>query len=283
MLRFNLPNRYYFGFANQLDMIDEINKLYNNEGVFDSNYAWTLSNFDMEFQQSNSFFGQGLLPGFLGSNYDTSNFQQFASNVSTIYQEYATNAGLISTVNSIADSNLFYFISTQMRYIIPATLITRNNYNDPIVFKLLWKTGLLPQYRDLLDNWGLGYNLGYAKIDTPYSTYHRASSFFKILEEYIFLKLNPEFQLNRMDTTFLENFNKTRDPTGQVQNLHGKLYLSAFGTFSTTFVYNPQVFNPAIGRLDTMYFNWTDILGETLDNNDCEWTCSVVITESCKK
>jgi hypothetical protein len=282
LLRFNLPNKYYFGFASQLDMINEISLLSTTEYLFDSNYAYTLSNFDLEFIQSNSFFGQGLLPGFLGSNYDTNNFQQFASNVSTLYVQYATNAGIISTINYQADSNLQYFISTQLRYIIPATQIGRTNYTDPIVFKLLWKSGLLPQYRDLLDNWGLGYNLGYAKLDTEWSTYHRASSFFKILEEYIFLRLNPEFQMNRLDTTFLENFNKTRDPTGQVQNLHGKLYLSAFGTFSTTFVYNPQVFNPPIGRLDTMYFDWTDILGTTLDNNDCEWTCSVVITEACK-
>jgi hypothetical protein len=282
LLRFNLPNKYYFGFVTQQDLINEISSIPITPALFDSNYLYTLSNFDLEFVQSNSFFGQGLLPGFLGSNYDSSNFAQFASNVSTLYTQYAINAGLISTINFIADSNLQYFISTQLAYVIPGSLIGRTNYTDPVVFKLLWKSGLLPQYRDLLDNWGLGYNLGYAKIDTPYSTYHRASSFYKILEEYIFLRLNPEFQMNRMDTTFLEDYNKTRDPTGQVQNLHGKLYLSAFGTFSTTFVYNPQAFNPPIGRLDTMYFNWTDILGETLDNNDCDWTCSVVITESCK-
>jgi hypothetical protein len=127
---------------------------------------------------------------------------------------------------------------------------------------------------------GLGYNLGYAKVDTPFSTYHRADSFYKILDDYIFLRLNPEYQLNRMDNTFRENFKITRDSTGQIQNFHGKLLLNNFNTFSTTFLFNDQTFNPPIGRLDQMYFEWVDVVGQQIDNDNCDWSATLVIKEN---
>jgi hypothetical protein len=116
-------------------------------------------------------------------------------------------------------------------------------------------------------------------MDTPLSTYHRATSFYKILEDYIYLRLNPEFQMNRMDTTFREDFKITRDSTGAVQNFHGKLILNNFNTFSQSFIYNNTPFNPPLGKLDSMYFEWVNYVGDVIDNNDCEWTASIVITE----
>ena len=280
LIRFNLPNLYDFGYVTQNNLIEEINGLTSNITLYNANYATVLSNFDISFIQSNSFFGQGYLPDFNGSNYNTSNFAGFASNVSTIYAGYQSNANLLSTINGNVNANIQTYISTNLGTILPPDAIGRINYTDPILFSLLWKTGLLPQYKDLLEDWGLGYNLGYAKIDTPFSTYHRASSFYKILDDYIFLRLNPQYQLNRMDNTFKENFKITRDPTGQVQNFHGKLLLNNFNTYSQTFIYNNTTFNPPIGRLDHLYFQWVDLVGNTIDNNDCEWSASVAITES---
>jgi hypothetical protein len=280
LLRFNLPNVYDFGYATQLDLINEIALYSTSTADFNSNYGWVLSNFDISFQQSNSYFGQGLIPNFDGSNFDSSNFQQFASNVSTIYQGYQSNAALLSNITNYVNSNIQLYISTQLRYIMPQSVLGRTNYTDPIVFSLLWKSGLLPQYANLLEDWGLGYNLGYTKMDTPFSTYHRATSFYKILDDYIFLRLNPQYQLNRMDNTFKENFKITRDPTGQVQNFHGKLLLNNFNTYSQSFIYNNQPFNPPIGRLDQVYFQWVNIVGDTIDNNDCDWSATLVITEN---
>jgi hypothetical protein len=280
LIRFNLPNVYSFGYATQTDMITEIALYSTNQTLFNSNYGYILSNFDVAFQQSNSFFGQGLIPNFDGSNYNTSNFRGFASNVSTIYAGYQSNANVISSITGYVNSNIQTYISTQLQYIIPPSALGRANYLDPIIFSLLWKSGLLPQYKDLLEDWGLGYNLGYAKADTPFSTYHRASSFYKILEDYIFLRFNPQYQLNRMDNTFKEDFKITRDSTGQVQNFHGKLLLNNFNTFSQTFIFNNQPFNPPIGRLDQLYFQWVNIVGDQIDNNDCEWSATCVIAES---
>jgi hypothetical protein len=280
LIRFVLPNKLDFGYVTQNDLITEISTLNQTPLLYNSNYAFCLSNFDTAFQQSNSFFGQGLLPDFNGSNFNSSNFAQFASNYSTIYGGYTSNSALLSNITFYVDSNVQYFISTQLVYIIPPDAQGRQNYTDPIIFSLLWRTGLLPQYAQLLEDWGLGYNLGYAKRDTPFSTYHRAESFYKILDDYIYLRMNQEFSLNRMDTTNKENFNRTRDSTGSVQNFHGKLILNNFNTYSTTFIYNNRPLNPAIGKLETMYFNWVNFIGEIIDNNDCDWTASLVITES---
>ena len=83
-----------------------------------------------------------------------------------------------------------------------------------------------------------------------------------------------------MDNTYKENFKITRDTTGQVQNFHGKLILNNFNTFSQTFIFNNQPFNPPIGRLDQVYFQWVNIVGDTIDNNDCEWSATMVIQEN---
>lgn len=283
MIRFNLPNKYDFGYATQNDIINEITLLSTIPTLFNSNYGYTLSTFNASYQQSNSFFGGGLLPDFDGSNFNSSNFQQFASNYSTIYAGYQSNAQLINDIENYVNSNLLRYISTNLQYILPPEALGRLNFTDPIVFSLLWKSGLLPQYKNLLEDWGLGYNLGYAKIDTPFSTYARATSFYKILEDYIYLRMNPEYQLNRMDSTSRENLSITRDSTGSIQNFHGKLILNNFNTFSTSFVFNNNPFNPPIGRLDTMYFEWVDFTGLQIDNADCEWTASLVITESKSK
>jgi hypothetical protein len=283
MIRFVLPNKYDFGYVTQNDLISEISSLSTNITQYNSNYANILSNFNTSFYQSTSFFGAGFLPNFDGSNFDTSNFRGFASNVSTIYEGYQSNAALLSNITNYVNSNLLGYISTNLKYVLPPVALGRQNFTDPIIFSLFWKSGLLPQYKNLLEDWGLGYNLGYAKIDTPFSTYHRATSFYKILEDYIYLRLNPEFQTNRMDTTFRENFKVSRDSTGAIQNFHGKLILNNFNTFSQSFVFNNNPFNPAIGKLDSMYFQWVNFVGETIDNNDCEWTASIVITENKSK
>jgi hypothetical protein len=280
LVRFNLTNLYDFGYMSQLDLIAEISTYKVDQSQFNQPYGEILSNFDIAFQQSNSYFGQGLLPNFLGSNFNSSNFAQFTSNYSTIYANYQSNATLLSNINTNVEFNIQNYISTNFKYILPQSAIGRANFKDPIIFSLLWKSGLAPQYKDLLEDWGLGYNLGYAKLDTPFSTYHRASSFYKILEDYIFLRLNPEYQLNRMDNTYKENFKITRDTTGQIQNFHGKLILNNFNTFSQTFIFNNQPFNPPIGRLDQLYFQWVNIVGDTIDNNDCEWSATMVITEN---
>jgi len=86
--------------------------------------------------------------------------------------------------------------------------------------------------------------------------------------------------MNKLDSTSQENFNVTRDPTGQIGSFFGKLLLNDFNTFSRSFVSNTLEFNPPIPRLDFMYFEWVDVTGATINNNDCEWAASLNVKEA---
>jgi hypothetical protein len=282
-IRFVLPNKYDFGYPTQFDLISEISTLKLNTQIsnFSVNYAYALSNFDAAFNQSNNYFGQGILPNFNGSNIPTSNFQQFASNVSTLWNTYQTSSSTLQGITTAVNTDMLNYISTTMKYIIPASQAGRLNFTNPITFKVLWKTSLLPQYTSLLQNWGLGYNIGFAKVDTPnYTTYTKAASFYKILDDYIYLRLNPEFKMNRLDTTSYENLKVTRDATGQTEFFYCKLLLNNFNSYSSSLIQNQSTFNPLLGRLETMYFEWVDINGIQLDDAQCDWSTSLTITEN---
>jgi hypothetical protein len=86
--------------------------------------------------------------------------------------------------------------------------------------------------------------------------------------------------MNRLDSTAKEDFKITRESTGQIQFYFGKLLLNDFNSYSRSFVNNQLVFNPPIPKLENMYFEWVDVAGNQIDNNDCEWACSITITES---
>ena len=129
------------------------------------------------------------------------------------------------------------------------------------------------------DEWGLGWNLGFTKEDTDYSTIHRADSFFKILDDYIYLKLNPEYDMNRIDFGAKENLSQTMESQGQIRGYNGKLLLNTFGNYAQTIIQNPVYFNPSLLRLDKMSFQWIDTVGVPLVNAECEWNAAVQIVE----
>jgi hypothetical protein len=137
----------------------------------------------------------------------------------------------------------------------------------------------LAQYAGLEEQWGMGWNLGFTKADTPYETVHRGDSFFKILDDFINLQMNREFDMNRMDTGAKEKLSATQEPTGFTKAFHGKLLLAPFGSYAQTLVSNPISFYPPLGRMDKLTFTWVDTTGATIDNNDCEWNAVVQIGE----
>ena len=167
-----------------------------------------------------------------------------------------------------------------MAYIIPPTATVRQKYTDPLLFSILWKSSLSPQYAKLEDQWGLGWNLGYAKADTPYDVIQIATSFYKILDDYITLALNQEININRVDTGGKENISATLEPTGETNSYYGKLLLAPFGSYAQTMIMNPIAFNPPLGRLDKLSFTWQDLTVITIDNSYCEWNAVVQIVEN---
>ena len=276
LLRFIVPNKYTFGYINTNDLINEINTI--NTSNFDIDYANTLSNFNNSFNQS-VVFGANIIPKFNGQLITTTNYLNFYNTLSTIYYNYNTTSKSINFINSYITSNMVTFISTQLKFILPQSALLSQTYTSPLLFSILWNSSLLPQYKGLLDSWGLGYNLGYTNVDTPLSIIHKSSSFYKILSDYLYLRLSPEYNINTLDITDKEDLKTTRDSTGSIQEYFGKLLLGDFNTFSRTFVSNQVTFNPPIAKLDKLSFEWLTSAGIRLNNSDCEWNLSLAITE----
>jgi len=178
------------------------------------------------------------------------------------------------------NSNITTFIQTVLQYILPATDRVRQRYTDPLTFSILWKSSLTPTYMGMEDNWGLGWNLGYGKADTPYSTVQTSPSFYKILDDYINLRLNPEYDMNRVDSGSKENLALTQETTGSTKAFHAKLLLANFGNYAQTLISNPVSFSPPLGRMDKLTFQWLDATEVQIDNSDCEWNLVVQIVES---
>jgi hypothetical protein len=122
--------------------------------------------------------------------------------------------------------------------------------------------------------------LGYDKADTPYDLIQTAQSFYKILDDYIVLRLNNEFDINRVDTSAKEDLSATLESTGSTKAYYGKLLLAPFGSYAQTMVMNPIAFNPPLGRLDKLSFTWFDTTNAVIDNSDCEWNAVVQIVEN---
>jgi hypothetical protein len=172
------------------------------------------------------------------------------------------------------------FIVEDLKYILPPTALNRQRYTDSLLFDILWKSQLSPTYQTLEDEWGLGWNLGYPKEDTKFATIHIAPSFYKIQQEYIYLRLNPEFNINRMDSGGKESYRKTREPSGITNQYYCKLLLTTFGGNATTYIHNPITFQQPINCLRKLEFQWIDANGAVITNNDAEWHMSVNITET---
>ena len=209
----------------------------------------------------------------------SSNFGDFINQYKTLFSTLSTNEMIIYDVQSTTTGLINNFISTELKYILPPNALTRQRYTDPILFKINWASQLSPNYLQLVDQWGIGWNLGYAKQDTAYAMIHTAPSFYKIQDDYIYLRLNPEFNINRMDSGSKENYTLTREPGGTTNRYYAKLLLTSFGGNATTFIHNPVDLTPPINRLSKLEFQWIGPNGLVIDNNDAEWDMVVNITE----
>ena len=277
IVRFYLPQRYDYGYISLLDLSNEEQILENTSNV-NRNYKSLLSLFNLSFS-TNRVYGSVGMPGFSGSNISTTGFGDFLRKFNTINTINSNNNALISTVTGQSNATIYSLITTDLSSILPSYLATRNRTTDPVEFSIPFSS-CIPQSNRGSEQYGLGYNLGFALKDTDHNTVQRGTSFFKILDDYIYLQLNEEFKMNRMDISKPENFSITRDTTAQSGVYNSKLILNTFGSFATTFVQSPVTFNPVVGKIDKLTFSWYNSAGVILDNADCEWSGSVQIVEA---
>jgi hypothetical protein len=303
LMRFNLPQRYDFGFVRLRDLSNEWVDLSNNAGAFNPSYYTALSNFEYSFRFQNQNFGYNPTQNISGSNITSTGFGYFLNLYTGLFNLYNSNVQVINTITNSVNSNMFTFINDYLSYVLPDYAKTRQNFTEAITFSILWKSALpggglqqvgqppsaqqfsgngcaiVPNYLKVEEDWGLGYNLGYAKVDTPYATIQRAPSFFKILDDYIYLKLNMEYDMNKMDFGGKENLKETTDSTGQINGYNGKLLLNTFGSYAQTIIQNPVYFNPPILRLEKLTLQWYDTAGALITNTECDWNAAIQFVE----
>ena len=281
LTRFYLPGQYSFGFLSLRDISNEtvtVLRDLSNSPLVNQTYLNTLAIFNSNFI-GNFTYGSNVIPGFPGSNYTFTGFGSFLAKYISIYNSNLATATLLASINSNVTANVSAYIKYYLTPILPTYVQTRARFTDPLLFSILFKSALTPQYALLEDEWGIGWNLGYPKADTPYNTIQRANSFYKILDDYIFLKLNKEFTMNRMDASAKENLAITHEPRGQTNQFAAKLLLSGFGAYAQTMIQNPITFNPVLTSMDKLTFQWVDATDTQINNAECEWNAVVQINE----
>ena len=285
LLRMYLPGRYDFGFVTIRDLSNEYVTVQNTT-IVNPDYRDVLNQFNTKFQFTSRAFGSTGLPGFPGSNISSVQFGDFLRQYINIYNTIQTNQVIVTSVTTAINTGITNLVTGDLRYILPSTIANRERIEDPLEFKILFSTvvvqntsGCETNTNRSIDEYGLGYNLGFAKVDTEFNTIQRANSFFKILDDYIYLRMNPEYNMNRLDISRQENFATTQDPTSESQLYNCKLLLNTFGSYAQTVIQNPVFFNPPIGKLDKLSFQWYDITGTLIDNIDCEWSGAIQVTE----
>lgn len=280
-VRLSLPNRYDYGYARFTDISNETVLLSTTPQNFNPIYANNLSNFNTKFIFATKTFGANIVPNYFGVTLsNVSGFGDFMRFYQFYYGTYTSNVTLLNTINNNVNTSLSNFISNDLKYIIPPTANNRQKFSDPLLFSILWQSQLAKQYDALEDQWGLGWNLGYTKSNTPYDLVQTATSFYKILDDYITLRLNEEFDVNRVDTSGKEKLSATLESTGNTKAYYGKLLLANFGSYAQTMIMNPITFNPPLGRLDKLTFTFYDRTNTVIDNLDCEWNAIVQIVEN---
>jgi hypothetical protein len=295
MVRFYMPNRYDFRWLTLVDISNEIAIaepfMASNNGVppynFNPVYAYSLSNFNTVFKGARTF-GANIIPGFNGVSYNThtncntliwTGFADFYDAYIFYYTQYIA---IVNTLNGIVNSTLSRlnnFIATQLVNILPASAMSRSRFTDPLLYSVLFGSGNSYQFGGLEEEWGIGWNLGFPKVNTQYSTRHTGNSFYKILDSYVYIRLNDEFNINKLDTTGKENLQATREPTGLVGKYNIKLLLANFNGYTNTAIMNPVEMNPPLAKLDKITFQLMDLAGNLINNADCEWNACLNISE----
>ena len=284
LTRFYLPGRYDFGFITLQDLSNETVRILvdlSGSPLVNPTYQSVLNQFNNSFKLSgaSATYGKNAYAGYPGDLIVTNGFSDFLKAYISLNNSLAINAQIITAINTNVSSNVSSYINTYLSSIFPSYILNRARITDPILFSILLKSKLSAENAPLIDEWGLGWNLGFPKADTPFDTIQRASSFFKILDDFIYLKLNPEFTMNRVDSSAAENLSITHDPQGQTNQYAAKLLLAPFGQYAQTMIQNTISFNPVLASLDKLYFQWVDKNNVQINNIDCDWNATFQITE----
>ena len=241
-------------------------------------YADALQLFDTSFSVSKTF---GRSPTSPGSNVTFQNFQDCYTQFSTVYTKFVSSFQTTATIFSTASAQLTAYANQKYSNILPPFALQRNNLSDPLPFQFLFSTYINPTYANRYDEWGLGYNLGFNKADVPSQprTLVVSDTFIRIVHNYIYLKISPELNMNRLAVSNKENLAETHDPSAEDLKYFSKILLNDFASFCSAAVQMPIQFHPPLGKLDAISFQLLDKNGTPINNVDCEYDIVLEATE----
>jgi len=210
---------------------------------------------------------------------DISGFGSFLNHYRQKYSTLTTTAQFFSIANASAATGLIDYTNTYFADILPAGYTNRNRLTDAIPFSIKWYSQLTPTYAAKTDYWGLGYNLGFKKLDTDYAISHIGDFLFKLTTETIYLRMSETLPINTMTVSDKEDLAVSHESNSQVDKFFARILLNNFGSYTTTMVQTGRPINPPIGRLNSLRFQLVDKTGAVLTNNDCNFIATLSITE----
>lgn len=252
------------------------NNFFRETAFITNTYADALIRFDKSFSTIQTF-GQKL--GFAGVTFPLSGY----SNALISYIDYRAQTvdalQLYNQILSTATGQLNEYVVLRYSNILPKSVLLRNRVTDPLPFSLLFESKTPAPFKELQDEWGLGWNLGFLKKDTIPRTTITSDTFIRITQDYIYLRLNPELNINTLAVSGKENFADTRDSVAQDNKYFSKILLANFGGFSRAAVQLPKLFNPVLGKYESITCQLVDKFGNQLNNTDCDYDFVLECTE----
>lgn len=247
--------------------------------TFDRTYIRCLQTMNTQFATA-SGVTFGTSSTYAGKKFtDISGLGSFLYHYRQEYSTLTTTAQFFSIANASAATGLITFTDTYFADILPAGYTNRNRLTDAVPFSIKWYSQLTPTYAAKTDYWGLGYNLGFKKIDTDYAISHIGDFLFKLTTETIYLRLSDTFAINTMTVSDKENLAISHESNSQVDKFFSRILLNNFGSYTTTMVQTSRSINPPIGRLNSLRFQLVDKTGAILSNSDCNFIATLSITE----
>jgi hypothetical protein len=253
------------------------NDAYRSSACLSHNYADSLINFNGTFSTTVTF---GRRLGVAGITYNFNGYSTAIANYAVFNSSVTSTFATFTNILSTASGQLNEYVLERYGSVLPSSIINRNRVTDPLPFSLLFGSKTPEPYKSLPDEWGLGWNLGFAKRDTsPPRVTVTSDTFIRIVQDYIYLRLNPELNVNALAVSGKENLAETRDSRGQDAKYFSKILLSGFGGFSRAAVQLPKQFNPVLGKYDTVMCELVDKFGNRISNNDCDYDFVLEATE----
>ena len=253
----------------------------NNGNHFSHAYADALTIFNAQVAKSSITFG--TTTGFAGSTFTFTGYAdaigQFNSLYNTVTSEYTLYTSILSTTTGLLNQ----YVIARYGNILPPGIVNRSKYTAAIPFQLLFNYNLNPPYNTQLDQWGLGWYLGFPKLTVPVigpRTLVTSATFIRIVQQYIYLRLNPAQNVNTLAVSAKEDLSQTRESQGMDTQYFTKIILNDFASYCRAGVQLDKVFSPVLGKYEVIECQLTDQNGNTLSNVDCDYDMVIQITET---